>query len=209
MGFATGQPGQVFGRAGGGMDNATWAKNDAVARIGKSGEIRTAAVLDVLARRPGGPTVMHDLKIPIPGISANIDHLVISGRTLYLIDAKVWKPGFYWTTGGTTRRGLARFAPADKKTMPMASAALARYLVPRTRGGVTVATPLLVVWPSSERSTTHLWAMSSPGANVIGSAKFTARAHRMVGTKPADPDLVQALLPLVNGLQARRSAAAA
>jgi hypothetical protein len=192
-------PGQVVGRAGGGLDNATWAKNDAVARIGKSGEVRTAAILDALAAKPGGPTVLHDLRIPIPGFTANIDHVVVSGRTVYLLDAKVWRPGFYWTVRGRTRRGLSRFTPAEKKTMPMAQRAVTGYLA-NHRVVAEIAHPLLVVWPSSDRSPMHLWAMVSPGAGVVTGARFAAKAHRLVGTRPADPVVVAVLAHLVNGL---------
>lgn len=194
--------GQVIGRAGASLDHASWAKNDAVARVGKSGEVRTAAVLDELTRRDGGPTVMHDLRIPIPGFTANIDHVVVSGRTVHLIDAKVWKPGFYWTIGGRTFRGLSRFAPADKKTMPMAVDAITRHLAAR-RVRATVARPMLVVWPSSTRGRSSFWAMVSPGARLVDGQAFTARVRRLVGTKPADPDVVAALRPLVNGLVTR------
>lgn len=199
--------GQVLGRAGAGLDNAAWAKNDAVARIGKSGEVKTAAVLDELAHRDGGPTVLHDLRIPIPGISANIDHVVVSGRTVHLIDAKVWKPGFYWTLGGRTFRGMSRFAPAEKKTMPMAVDAINRHLSGR-RVGAKVARPMLVVWPSSAHGSSSFWAMVSPGARVVDGAAFTARVRRLVGTKPADPAVVTALAPLVNGLASRTAPAA-
>lgn len=191
-------PGQVLGRPGGGLDTATWAKNDAVARVGKSGEVRTAAILDALAAKPGGPTVLHDLRIPIPGFTANIDHVVVSGHTVYLLDAKVWKPGFYWTARGRTRRGLSRFPPAEKKTMPMAQRAVTGYLE-RHRVVAEIAHPLLVVWPSSGRSPMHLWAMVSPGAGVVTGARFAAKAHRFVGAKPADPAVVAILAQLVNG----------
>jgi hypothetical protein len=195
---ATRVPGQIIGRPGGSLTGATWAKNDAVARIGKAGEVRTAAVLDALALRPGGPTVMHDLRIPIPGINANIDHLLISGRTVFIVDAKVWKPGTYWTLNGRTRRGLSRFTPAEKKTMPMAVKAITGYLTSRDLA-VRLATPLVVVWPSSERAAMHLWAMSSPGARVVSGRHFAARAHRLLDTKPADAALVIALTSLVIG----------
>ena len=36
--------------------------------------------------------VLHDLRIPIPGFKANIDHAVVSGRSVLLIDSKMWKP---------------------------------------------------------------------------------------------------------------------
>lgn len=194
--------GQVLGRAGAGLDNAAWAKNEGVARIGKSGEVKTAAVLDELAHHNDGPTVLHDLRIPIPGFSANIDHAVVSGRTVHLIDAKVWKPGFYWTFGGKTFRGLSRFTPAEKKTMEMAVDAINRHLAGR-RVTAKVARPLLVVWPSSTRGTSSFWAMVSPGARLVDGVTFTAKVRRLVGTKPADPDVVAALTPLLNGLASR------
>ncbi len=202
------QPGQVIGHAGGGLDNASWAVNAAVARIGKTGEVRTAAILDAIAQQPGGPTVLHDLRIPIPGINANIDHVVVSGRNVYLVDAKVWRPGFYWTLSGHTFRGLERFAPADKRTMPMALESITRFLGAH-HVRARVLTPLLVVWPSSEKVNLHLWAMRSPSARVVDSARFTAQAHRLVGTKPADPSIVQALSVLVNSPQRRNLGAAA
>jgi hypothetical protein len=193
--------GTVIGHAGGSLTGAgtTWAKNDAVARIGKTGEIRTAAILDPLTRQLGGPTVLHDLLIPIPGYTANIDHVLISGRTVHIIDAKVWKPGTYWTVSGHTFRGLSRFAPADKRTMPMAVQAIAQNLRDR-RIGANIALPLLVVWPSSQATPMRLWAMRSPGARVVTSAKFAAETLQLVGSKPADPAIVAALTGLVIGL---------
>lgn len=199
--------GTVIGHAGGSLvAGTTWAKNDAVARIGKTGEIRTAAILDPLTRQLGGPTVLHDLLIPIAGYTANIDHVLVSGRTIFIIDAKVWKPGTYWTLNGRTRRGLERFTPADKRTMPMAVQAIANHLAGR-RIGATIATPLLVVWPSSERTPMRLWAMRSPGARVVTSAKFAAETHRLLGGKPADPAIVAALSGLVIGLPSASKAA--
>lgn len=96
-----------------------WAANASIARIGRQGELRTAALIDAAARRYGF-TVLHDLRVPIPGFSANADHIVVSGRQVLLLDTKVWRPGFYWTFDGASFRGFSRFAPADKKTMKLA-----------------------------------------------------------------------------------------
>lgn len=202
-----GAPGRSLGRAGGSLDHAAWAANDAVARIGKSGEARTGAVLDELAARADGPTVLHDLRIPIPGFSANIDHVVVSGRAVLLVDAKVWKPGFYWTLGGRTRRGLARFAHADKRTMQMAQDAITSYLE-RRRVQAQLRTPLVVVWPSSAHGQVATWAMQVPGARVTSGVAFMNRAGRYCGTRPADPAVVAALAPLVHGLSGRTRRAA-
>ena len=111
----TGSPGKetgmeaelnVIGIPGGGLVDASWAANEEVAEIGRRGELLTAAVLDRLAR-PDGPTVLHDLLLPAAsGVRVNVDHVVVSGRRVVLVDSKCWQPGRYWTALGRTRRGL-------------------------------------------------------------------------------------------------------
>lgn len=208
-GSAAGCP-RIIGIPGGGLVGADgqapgWAANAEVARHGHAGELRTAAVLDGYARRESGPTVLHDLRMPIPGIKANIDHVVVSGRRVYVVDSKVWRPARYWTLAGHSRRGWRRFPPAEKKTMPMAAESLTRFLTGR-RLAVQVRTPLVVVWPSSQRRPTSLWALSVPGAKVASGAAFTRRSRRLFGAGPAsvrrgvrgaDPHVVAALRELL------------
>lgn len=96
--------GLVVGRPGAGLSGSpAWAVNGQVVHIGRQGELRTASVLDAAAQRHGF-TVLHDLHIPLPGITANVDHVVVSGRRVLLIDAKVWRPGTYWTIAGHVDR---------------------------------------------------------------------------------------------------------
>tara|TARA_R110002051_G_scaffold314950_4_gene392656 strand:+ start:318 stop:953 length:636 start_codon:yes stop_codon:yes gene_type:complete len=185
--------GEVIGRAASSLGNsAGWSDNAAAAKVGVRGELSTAKILNTLAAMPDGPTVMHDLRIPIPGVSANIDHLVISGRTVTIIDSKVWKPGFYWTLGGRTWRGRERFAPADKRTIPMAVDAIAGLL---HREGVRsrLARPLLVVWPSNARSAMSLMFLRSPGAAAMSGERFESRVTALIGLRKADPKIVEAL----------------
>lgn len=189
-------PGTVIGSPAGSLGDAAWSKNIAAAKAGVRGELSTAKLLDALAALPGGPTVLHDLRIPIPGISANIDHVVVSGRTVTIIDSKVWKPGFYWTLAGMTFRGHERFAPADKKTMPMALAAITG-LLERERIRARVRKPLLVVWPSNTRSALKLGLLRSPGAKAMTSDRFTAKVASAVGVRTANPQIVQELRNLV------------
>ena len=72
--------------AGVGLEDTSWAVDDAVARVGRDGELRTEELLWGLADRRNGPTVIHDLTIPIPRFKANIDHAAVAGRSLLLID---------------------------------------------------------------------------------------------------------------------------
>ena len=193
------QPGQSIGKAAGSLGKAkSWLGSTETAKVGAVGEKKTAAILDALATQPNGPSVIHDLRIPIPGISANIDHLVVSGRTVTLIDSKVWKPAFYWTIAGRTFRGRERFAPADKKTMPMAYDAIVKHLA---KHGInaTVKTPLLVVWPSNDRNPLVLWCLRSPGARSVTGAALALRARSLVGHRPADAALLVALAELTIG----------
>jgi hypothetical protein len=197
--------GQVLGTVGGSLQNSTgWAQNKGTAQAGTRGEVATAKALDSLARTVGGPTVLHDLRIPIPGISANIDHIVVSGRRVLILDSKTWKPGIYWTLFGLTFRGRERFAAADKKTMLMAREAITKMLA---QAGVraTVAKPLLVIWPSTARATLRLAFLRSPGAGAVSGDQFVRALPTIVGGN-ADPKVVAALLPLVIGTKSPRTA---
>ncbi|MGF9663174.1 nuclease-related domain-containing protein [Arthrobacter crystallopoietes] len=116
----------MFGTASAWLGNATWTKNRDVAEIGAIGERRTAQILDSFSDRAA---VLHDLSIPIKGISANIDHVVVSGRKVLILESKVWAPGIYWTLGGTNRWGLTRVVHTEKRTREMARSSLVRFLV--------------------------------------------------------------------------------
>jgi hypothetical protein len=189
--------GAVIGKPGGSLRAAaSWSNNIAAAKAGVRGEISTAKILDGLAALPGGPTVLHDLRIPIPGINANIDHIVVSGRNVTIIDSKVWKPGFYWTFAGMTFRGAERFTPADKQTMPMAHKAINGLLL-RARLRANVRKPLLVVWPSNSRNAMKLLLLRSPGTKAMTADRFTTKAASAAGAKAADPQLVEQLRHLV------------
>lgn len=200
-------PARSYGVAGGGLTNATWARNAAVAKIGQAGEQRTAVMLDRFARQAGGVTVLHDLRIPIPNITANIDHVVVSGQMVHIIDSKVWKPARYWTFHGKTRRGWSRFEPAEKKTMTLALDGLHAYL---SKVGVraSFAVPVLAVWPSSNRSPLHVNWLKVPDARSMTGDQFERYAKRQFaassrfgigggGGKPADPAVVHALASLL------------
>ena len=182
---------------------ATWAANDAVARVGRRAELRTAAVLDRLASRPDGPTVLHDLAIPIPNISANIDHVVVSGRLVLIVDSKGWRPARYWSLGNTAFRGWRRFRHATSTTPRMAVDGLTGYL--RGRGvRARLVTPVVAVWPSSDRGRLSVALLGMGGCRVIRGERLASAVRRAVGLRPADPEIVKALCRLLN-TPARRS----
>lgn len=173
--------GRTFGVAGYGLDHgAGWAANAGVARAGAAGERKTAAVLDRLAADRSF-TVMHDLRLPIPGLSANIDHVVVAGDWVLVIDSKTWRRGFFWTLGGRCYRGWERFVPAEKQTMVMAIDALSTYLaLPRGH----FPTPVVAVWPST-RGRLGLWALRMRGARVVDASRLEA-VLASLPDRPAD-----------------------
>jgi hypothetical protein len=186
------------GTAGGSLNELTGRASQGQIDAGRTGELKTAAVLDKVCRG-NGPTVLHDLDIPLDKVSANIDHIVVSGNSVLIIDSKYWRPGRYWTFGGKTRCGLARVAHADKKTMKMAHQAIESHLL---KYRAVVRIPLVVVWPSSKNVKFSLRWYRPLGATAISGEDFQARVSKIVGAAPADPVIVGVLTGLLKN-QAR------
>ena len=190
----TPDPRNVHGTAGAGLVDATWAANPTVARIGRDGEIRTARLLN--DHRPSDTAVLHDLAVPAAGYTANIDHAVVSGNRVLLIDTKAWRSGRYWTLLGGTRRGWQRFGHADTRTPAMARDRIARMLA--SRGiAATVLTPLVAVWPSSPTGTVSVRWLRMHGCTPIAANALPRRIRRIIGNHPADPRVLNALTELV------------
>lgn len=198
---------RIYGTAAGSLrTNTAWAVSDTVARIGATGELKTAEVLESFAASPVGIVVLHDLQVRWRKYRFNIDHLVTSGRTVHILDTKTWAPGFYWTFQGHTRRGLKSIPHADKKSLPLTAAFLEQYL---GNYGIEfqIAKPILVVWPSSTASNLSLGLYRPSGARAITGARLTAFLDRLPGgLHDAAPALVHALLPLIDEQQHGMSA---
>lgn len=187
---------EVIGRAGTGLEGApSWAANAEVVRHGLAGERKTAAVLERAVSKAPGTVVLHDLAIPIPGFTANIDHALVSGERVLLIDSKAWAAGFYWTAGGVTRRGLAKFPPADKRTVELAADRIAG-LLDRRAPAATIERSIIVVWPTRGRVSMR-WA-TMPGGDLVPGHHLARRASQFLDA-PADRGVINVLSKLVNG----------
>jgi len=184
----------VIGTPGGSVGGMASAFGGRAA-IGKAGEVRTAEVLARLCQG-AGPTVLHDLRLPMGKIQANIDHIVVSGSEVTILDSKAWQPGRIWTLAGVTRRGWKRFPSGDKKTLAMARTAISALLQGQ-KVHHRMTTPLMVVWPSNDKKPLKLGLFKPVGATAITGRRLTVSAKRLLGSKPADPAIVAALLPLV------------
>jgi len=176
--------------------SASFVANPQVAAMGRRGEEATARVLDPWWSRPGGVAVFHD--VSIPGSPANIDHVVVAGNRVWLIDSKCWKPAFYIRVGARAYRGWRRFRPAEKHVLDMAHDRLREHFA---RQGVAArfAPSTVVVWPSHDDAPLRVWALRRmPGARVVGPTRFAALARRRC-REAGDPQVCSVLTPLVKG----------
>ena len=191
----------VLGTPGGSLNDLGSKFGAGQVAAGNDGEVRTARALADCCK-PGGPTVLHDLILPMNKITANIDHIIISGKEVRILDSKMWAPGIYWTFAGHTRRGFTRCDHADKRTMAMATAAITK-LLSGTGVRFVMKRPVLIVWPSSAKKQMSLWFFRPIGAKATTGARFTSNVSHYAGAKPANQDLVAALIPLVISLRNR------
>jgi len=187
--------GKIHGAAASSLDeSAGWAHNRGAAASGSTGERRTERLLNELAVTPGGPTVLHDLRFPRLDRKANIDHVVVSGDTVTIIDSKLWRPGLYWSFGGRTRRGLQPIPYADRSTLADARRAITAHL--RQVDRAIVAEPIMVVWPS-ENAAIHVGLMRPGGARAISGERLARVARRRFGDGPGNEAIVERLMRLV------------
>ena len=180
----------IYGRAATGLNNdSSFAASAGAAKAGADGELRTAAVLDGFGLKAA---VLHDLRVPIPGFKANIDHVVVSGKRVLIIDTKVWKPGFYWTLFGVNRRGWERVAHTEKN-----QAYVQQALITYLRGtGAKVGAPYLAVWSSQKNAVPSIWLLTVPGAGLLHGAAMLGFVKRFIGRAPADPVITSKLMQL-------------
>jgi len=113
------------------------------------------------------------------------------------LDSKGWRPARYWSLGGMAFRGWRRFGHASGATPRMAVDGLTGYL--RGRGvRARLMTPVVAVWPSSDRGRLSVALLSMAGCRVIRGEHLGRAVRRAVGLRPADPDIVDALRRLLN-----------
>lgn len=189
----------ILGHPGGSLLNAgSWAASAAVAAAGRKGELATANVLDKFAAA-SGPTVIHDIQVPKIGSNANIDHILVSGKEVFVLDSKWWAPHLYWTARSRTRRGVRPFLSAtgkpiaDSQTLSVIRFALSAYLQHDAR----VHRPVVVVWPSSNRSVLSVRLYRPVGAIAITGRQLSAYGRLVFPRAPADQAIVDRLARLL------------
>ncbi|GAA4031548.1 DnaJ domain-containing protein [Allokutzneria multivorans] len=138
----------------------------------------TAELLgDYLTRLPGA-RIFHGLSLP-GSVFADIDHAVLCGRRLVLIESKLWLPGHYeaddegslWRNGNPFRGGtvsLPRAVAAFHRLMPGVEVRGAVLIYPSRRGEVTVGeAPEVPAPPMTPEDFVHdigSWLAEDPSA---------------------------------------------
>lgn len=191
-------PGQVLGVAGSGLVRADWAASRFVAKLGRQGEVDTAITLNSAARTPGGPTVLHHVQPD--GFTADVDHILLSGRVVHLLDSKVWKPAWYWTVGDKHRRSFSLLSHEAAEHMPspdqiqQARQRVGGVLEDAGVTGFDLIGPILVVWPSSEQGAVNTSMLNlGDTVSVVPGASLQRVVRRMGRHGAADPQIVAAL----------------
>lgn len=190
--------GASYGVPGGSLvegQDVSWAKNAGAAEAGRQGEVIVGTALNTLVADSAGGVVIHDVRVPIPGFTSNIDHVVVGGSKVLLIDAKRWKPGLYLSLGSRAYRGLTRVEHIEKRSMETAHRAMVSYL--RGIDGADVSGSFVV--PTSS-GTGRVWCrlLRVPGATPVSVRRMRSLVSRFLSeSPPADAQVVAKVLRLL------------
>lgn len=198
-------PGASYGIPGGSLAEDTdtsWAANSAAADAGRRGEQIVGGMLDDLVAVSDGGVVLHDLDIPLSGLQANIDHIVVAGRTVLIVDAKLWAPGIYFTLRGRSYRApIKRVSYVEKKSQVLATNALRTHL---SSTSADLTRPIVAA-AASQRGLLSTRFLTMPGARVLSVPAAKRHIRTMLKREgPADPVIVTQLTKLLRGDNAYR-----
>lgn len=177
-----------YGIPGGSLDgDADFGTRRKVA-TGRDGELRCAKLLARTFRSDPNVWAFHDLNVP--GTRANIDHALVRGRQVVLIDAKRWKAGIYWTAGGTTRRGTEPVSHADGRGLATGLDVIRRALrdaavfQPDLDGIDPI--PVTLIFPTSSRLTSTVAYRPADGGRAHqGTPRAMRRLKTLLDGDPA------------------------
>jgi len=201
-----------YGTPGGSLSHGAIGKFKNTAAVGASGERRTADLLRAIQnqRHPQKRfVVIHDVMLPSAKYTANIDHIVVAGNRVLIIDSKVWSPGFYFTFRGQTyvyhsaktkndfNKKIGRFEAADHQTIPMIVNVLDQWLREVGIGYSIFMKPALIVWPPEGKQEPSLRFYSPKGStSVMKGSKAHARLSSYIPNEPPHQILLHRLLEL-------------
>lgn len=164
----------VYGTAGVSLDAGAdvWARNASTVATGKRGEKRTERLLNRLADELSASSiaVLHDLASPARKLGVNVDHALVVGSWVTLIDSKVWLPGTYWSLGSRAFRGTTRVEHVERTSLSTAQRTFARSV---NGAGGTLTDPVTLVWSSGD-APVRLAALRGNGSRVLNAHRIEA-----------------------------------
>lgn len=126
-------------------------------------------------------------------MKAGIDHAVVAGNRVWLLDSTCWAPAFRRTAGVRQVNGRHGAPRAGRPTMVMATHAFQVYLGAKA----IVEAPTVTVWPSSPAKPLTLWAWEPVARKGVAVERFTVAVGRLLRPTPADATIVRALRQFV------------
>lgn len=156
------------------------------AHAGARGEEMTNQMLERAYREHHTVWVFHDLKMPGWG-KANVDHVIVQGTRVVVVDTKTWLPGLYFSFAGgvyrKTRKGFERFKPAEDIVLTRQCGELRSYLESTAKMRVDVR-GMVAIWPSHPGALSFRRPLFS--LRLPGRAKF---CHGRTLTERVDVEL--------------------
>lgn len=199
----------IYGTPGGSLAAGHFG-TDARRAAGRAGELLTAQVLNSFHRNAA---ILHDLTVPHPNLSFNIDHAVVAGNRVLIVDSKLWAAGRYWTVGSACYRGW------ERRHTPSHAVRIARELLDHHLPAATLVTPVVVLWSGAQtrrpltvdtagrvrgvaaapRETARPFLhFTYPGARTVTGNKLHGIVKRFTRPGAPDPAVVHALTGLLH-----------
>lgn len=187
---------RIIGKTGGSLAGLEGDFGKDRVKTGLAGERATVKSLNRVYGASDDVWLFTDLRIPgkkLNGQSGNIDHVILRGNNVVVIDSKKWKAGFYYTVAGTSFRApLHRAKHCDKATVSLAVDRLRKFL-PKS----AVVSGLIVVHPANPAASANVTFLRPPGGIAAVQAdteRCTRLLKRLVGERNLpNPELTAAL----------------
>ena len=185
---------RVFGRTGTGLTRARGWRRAAV-ESGLLGEALTGELLENYLTRIPSARIFHSLVWP-GSATADVDHAVLCGQRLVLIDSKRWAPGHYNfdTDGNLLREGRPFFG--SQVRLPHAVAAYQRLLPRCDVRGVVLIHPnrpgivsiVTSPWPRLQVLTAHQFVTQTCAWLAAQPDVIDTRAVALLWSMTNDPE---------------------
>lgn len=196
---------RVFGRPGASLETAHNLDADA-RQAGIAGEQRVAAELELLAAFYPNMYIFHSVKLP--GRTGDIDHVVIQGDRMMLIDSKNWRGDSAYHVYASTQD--ADYVSRDGENFPGGEHHLRRqtseWQAEFSNTHLRVDAALVI----ANRTATVSEVVNAPYtiANIDGLALIFGNTFYQAGVPPMHPELLNRMLSMVQGIEVQLPAVA-